>query len=137
MYSNQNTTDSVKNGSLFNPSKGDYLVFMAALLLVVGSFTYYWQSGLRAVQAEIRINGKFHQHVDLFHSQTLPIKGKLGLSIITVENGKIRFSDSPCNSKQCIHQGWLSGSGEIATCLPNEVSVHIAGPDPRFDSINF
>jgi hypothetical protein len=128
--------DSV-NGLAIRPSKGDYLVFVLALLIVFGSFGYFWQSGMRAVQAEIRVNGKFRQHVDLFQAQTLQIQGKLGLSIITIEKGRVRFSDSPCTSKQCIHQGWLSHGGEIATCLPNEVSVHIAGPDPLYDSINF
>jgi len=113
------------------------MVFVLALLIISASFDYFWQAGIRAQQTDIHVNGKFFQHVDLFQTQRLEIKGKLGLSVILVEDGKIRFIDSPCSAKRCIHQGWLSHSGEIATCLPNEVSVHIAGDNPLYDSINF
>ena len=129
--------DNNSDGLYVNPSKGDYLVFVLALLLVSSSFYYFWQPGLRAIHAEIRLNGKFLQRVDLYQEQTLDIVGKLGTSVISVNNGRIRFINSPCTTKQCIHQGWLSHAGEFAACLPNEVSISIAGPDPLYDSINF
>ncbi|MFV2056999.1 MAG: NusG domain II-containing protein [Thiohalomonadales bacterium] len=119
------------------PSRGDYLVFFLALLIVSSSFFYFWRPNLLADYAEVRINGKFLQRVDLYQEQTLNIVGKLGTSVISISHGKIRFLDSPCTSKQCIHQGWLAHAGEFAACLPNQISINIDGPDPQYDSINF
>jgi len=118
-------------------SIGDLVVLLATLLVVVALYLYYWQGNASAQQAIVMVSGKFWSNIDLHENQTIEIPGKLGTSIVSIRNGKIRFESSPCTTKQCIHQGWLHQGGEFAACLPNEVSVQIVGPDPRFDSINF
>jgi len=75
--------------------------------------------------------------LNLFQNQELHATGVLGNSHIRVLDGRVRFIDSPCPNKLCVHTGWLSQGGENATCLPNRVSVQILASDPRFDSINF
>jgi len=49
----------------------------------------------------------------------------------------VRFVQSPCTGKFCIHSGWLRHSGEVMACLPNGVFVELVGGERRFDSINF
>ncbi|NOZ52673.1 MAG: NusG domain II-containing protein [Gammaproteobacteria bacterium] len=118
-------------------SIGDWLVLLTALVLLVTLYNRYWQSDSSRNQAVIMVSGQFWSNIDLHENQTIEVPGKIGISIVNISNGKIHFSTSPCTTKQCIHQGWLHQGGEFAACLPNEVSIQIAGPDPRFDSINF
>jgi len=116
---------------------GDLVILLAALIVLVMLYLQYWHSNANGEQVVVMVSGKFWSNLDLYEDQVIEIPGKLGISIVSISNGKIRFRSSPCSTKQCIHQGWLHQGGEFAACLPNEVSVQIVGPDPRFDSINF
>ena len=118
-------------------SKGDYVVLVVAILVVAYSFVHYWQGMAFANQAFIHIHGKYWQTVDLYQNQIVTVKGSLGESKIEVSDGRVRFIESPCQNKICIHQGWLQHGGEVAACLPNEVSVQVSSPDPLYDSMNF
>ncbi|WP_455203365.1 NusG domain II-containing protein [Kaarinaea lacus] len=117
--------------------RGDYIVALSALILLIIMYAYFWRSALYGQQAAIAVQGQHWLNVNLAHDQIIDVPGKLGISTIHVHDGKIRFLRSPCDNKQCIHQGWLSQGGELAACLPNQVSVQILSDDPRFDSINF
>ncbi len=75
--------------------------------------------------------------VGLGEDRTIEIEGSRGKSMLEVSDGAIRFVDSPCRTKRCVHAGWLKLSGEFAACLPNQVSILIAGDKRRFDAINF
>lgn len=116
---------------------GDVFVFVSALILLGFLYSNYWRDAFLGNQAAIMIAGQHWSNVDLFQNQWIDVPGALGVSKIQVEDGKIRFVQSPCDSKQCIHQGWISQGGELAACLPNKVSVQVLSADPRFDSINF
>lgn len=121
----------------FRLTAGDKLILLLALLLVAFAYNAYWGSSVYGNQAAIMVSGKHKMSIDLYENRVFKVKGKLGESELQVVDGKIRFLSSPCDGKQCIYQGWISQSGEIAVCVPNEVSVRILGPDPRFDTMNF
>ncbi len=121
----------------FKMTAGDNLLLVMALLLVVASYNAFWGSSLYGNQAALFVSGKHKASIDLYENRIFKIRGKLGESELQVEDGKIRFLTSPCDGKQCIYQGWISQSGEIAACVPNGISVRILGPDPRFDTMNF
>ena len=116
---------------------GDAMVFVSALILLAILYSSYWRDAYLGNQAAIMIAGRHWLNVDLFQNQWIEVPGALGESKIQVKDGKIRFVQSPCDTKQCIHQGWISQGGELAACLPNKVSVQVLSADPRFDSINF
>ena len=42
-----------------------------------------------------------------------------------IEDHKIRFLESECPEKICVHTGWLSRENDIAACLPNRVTLYI------------
>ena len=121
----------------FRLTTGDGVILVLALSLVIGSYAAFWGPSLYGNQAAILVNGKHKMSIDLYENRLFKVKGKLGESELQVMDGKIRFLSSPCDGKQCIYQGWISQSGEIAACVPNGVSVRILGPDPRFDTMNF
>ncbi|MGD8560482.1 MAG: NusG domain II-containing protein [Gammaproteobacteria bacterium] len=118
-------------------TNGDRLLLLLAALILAALYGVYWGQGVYGNQAAIAVGGKHWSTIDLYQDQTLEVEGKLGISRLQVEDGNIRFTASPCDTKQCIHQGWIHQSGEIAACVPNGVSVRILGPDPRFDTMNF
>jgi hypothetical protein len=113
------------------------LIFLSALILLGFLYSSYWRDTYRGNQAAILVGGKHWMNVDLFQNQYIDVPGALGISKLQVEDGQIRFVQSPCDTKQCIHQGWISHGGELAACLPNTISVQILSADPRYDSINF
>ena len=64
------------------------------------------------------------------------VEGRLGASVIEVRAGQVRFNESPCVGRQCVHAGWLSRSGQVAACLPNGVVVEVTGGERLYDAIN-
>lgn len=62
---------------------------------------------------------------------TFVFEGRDGLSVtLQVEDGRIRFVESGCPDKVCVHTGWLSRGGQTAACLPAGVILRVeGGPD--------
>ena len=77
-------------------------------------------SGGAADKAIIRAGGKIFREVSLSLDQKIGDVGPLGVSIITIEKRKARITSDPSPRQYCIS---LRQTGEIAICLPNQVSV--------------
>ena len=114
----------------------DLLLLLIVLPLIVSLYIHAWSDGPARLAAIRDHDGKTRQ-VSLHKKQTLVVAGRLGTSTLQVDDGRIRFIDSPCTKKICIHSGWLKHNGEVTACLPNRVSIRLAGIEPGFDSINF
>jgi hypothetical protein len=95
-----------------------------------------WSGGV-ANKAIIRAGGKIFREVSLSNDQTIQVPGPLGVSIITIEKHKARITSDPSPRQYCVRQGWLQQSGEIAICLPNQVSVELTGGEKKYDSLNY
>ncbi|MEO7558260.1 MAG: NusG domain II-containing protein [Gammaproteobacteria bacterium] len=116
----------------------DAVVIALALILLPYLYLTYWGgAATQGEQARILRGGQQIALVSLHEHRHLSIAGVLGPSLLEIKDGKIRFIDSPCRNKQCVHSGWVSLGGEFAACLPNRISVQVVGREPRFDSINF
>lgn len=120
----------------------DRLLYLLTLLTLPLIFWTFWQPASQALQADIHVNGQYQQRVSLLQNRTLLVHGELGDSLLEIQDGKIRFKDSPCTIKRCVHSGWLKQSGEFSACIPNQVSIALLGSDShpgstQFDSINF
>ncbi|MGD8484727.1 MAG: NusG domain II-containing protein [Thioalkalispiraceae bacterium] len=118
----------------------DRVLYLLSLLLLPLVFWFFWQPVSQALQADIYLNGQYQQRVSLAHDRVLQIHGDQGDSVLQIKDGKIRFTDSPCTLKRCVHSGWLSHSGEFAACVPNKVSVALLGTTSasrHYDTINF
>ena len=94
-------------------------------------------SGDPAELAVIRSGGKVFSTVSLAKDQEIAVPGPLGTSIITIEKRRARISSDPSPRQYCVRQGWLQQAGEIALCLPNQVSVELTGKHKRYDSLNY
>ncbi|OAD21528.1 protein containing DUF1312 [Candidatus Thiomargarita nelsonii] len=115
----------------------DRIILSIALLLLVWLYLHYW-TGARAPAdyALILVANQAPIKLDLQHSQQIAIAGSDGESLIEVADGRIRFIASSCQSKHCIHAGWLTKGGDFVACLPNQVSIELHNAETaHFDAI--
>jgi hypothetical protein len=115
---------------------GDFITLLAGALFSVWISLAAWSGGA-ADTVVIRSGGKVFREVPLARDQQIEVPGPLGTSIITIEKGKARISSDPSPRQYCVRQGWLQKSGEIAVCLPNQVSVELTGGKKKYDSLNY
>lgn len=115
----------------------DKAIFVSAIILVAALYAIFWSGRADARHGEILVSGEKQYIIDLQEERQIKIDGKLGESIIEIKNGQARFVESPCSNKVCIRTGWIAQVNALAACLPNGVSLHLVGPNARFDSINF
>ena len=115
---------------------GDWLTLLLGSIFVVLLTLKLW-SGDLADKAIIRSGGKIFREVPLSRDQQIEVPGPLGVSIISIQNRKARIASDPSPRQYCVRQGWLQQAGEIALCLPNQVSVELAGSRKKYDSLNY
>jgi hypothetical protein len=118
------------------PLIGDWLVMAASLVAVVFMFQTFWQF-VPASQLKIRQGNQVIGTYDLNQMRELKITGPMGESLISINQGKVRFKQSPCHNQYCVHQGWLSRAGQVAICLPNQISLQLMGAKSSYDSLNY
>ena len=115
---------------------GDWLTLLLGSIFVVLLAFKLW-SGDLADKAIIRGGGKIFREVPLSRDQKIEVPGPLGISLIDIQNRKVRIASDPSPRQYCVRQGWLQQAGEIALCLPNQVSVELTGSKKRYDSLNY
>ncbi len=115
---------------------GDWLTLAAGSVFAVWLALTLWQGGI-ADKAVIRSGGKVFREVPLTRNQMIEVPGPLGISRIAIQDRQARIAADPSPRQYCVHQGWLKQAGEIAICLPNEVSVELSGGQRKYDSLNY
>ena len=115
---------------------GDWIVVLLGALLTTWLAATLWQGGI-ADKAIIRSGGKIFREVPLSRDQIIEVPGPLGISRIAIHKLQARIAADPSPRQYCVRQGWLKQAGEIAVCLPNQVSVELSGGRKRYDSLNY
>jgi hypothetical protein len=115
----------------------DAVVIVLAALLVGMAWGTLWPGGGPAGFVRITAPGSPDRELRLDHDRILEIRGRLGDSRLEVRDGQVRFVDSPCAGRVCVHTGWLSRSGQVAACLPNGIVVELAGGEREYDAVSF
>lgn len=115
---------------------GDWIVLGAGAIFSLWLVSIIWYSGAPD-KAIIRSGGKIFRELPLSHNLVLDVPGPLGISTITVHNRQARITSDPSPRQYCVRQGWLKQSGEIAICLPNQISLELSGSKKRYDSLSY
>lgn len=115
---------------------GDWLTLLLCSVCVVLLTLNLWNGGL-ADKAVIRSGGKIFREVPLSRDQQIEVPGLLGTSIIAIRSNKARIVSDPGPRQYCVRQGWLQQAGEIALCLPNQISLELTGSQKKYDSLNY
>jgi hypothetical protein len=115
---------------------GDWLTLLLGSMCIALITLKLWGGDL-ADKAIIRSGGKIFREVPLSRDQRIEVPGPLGISIINIKQRKARIASDPSPRQYCVRQGWLQQAGEIALCLPNQVSIELTGSYKRYDSLNY
>lgn len=115
---------------------GDWLTLLLGSLFVVALTLKLWNGDL-ADKAIIRSGGKIFQVAPLSRDQQIAVPGRLGISMVSIKQRKARIASDPSPRQYCVRQGWLQQAGEIALCLPNQVSIELVGSKKKYDSLSY
>lgn len=115
---------------------GDWFTLLAGALFTVWLASLVWQGGATD-KAIIRSGGKIFRELPLSRDLDLEVPGPLGISIITIRNHQARIASDPSPRQYCVRQGWLKQAGEVAICLPNQISIELAGSKKSYDSLSY
>lgn len=96
-----------------------------------------WSGAERADRVLVRQGGAQVAQLDLRRDQSYTVRGPLGVSAIEIKARRVRVARDPSPRQHCVRQGWLARAGETALCLPNQVSVQVAGAVNRYDTLNY
>ncbi|MHB8848624.1 MAG: NusG domain II-containing protein, partial [Burkholderiales bacterium] len=116
--------------------RGDLAVLLIGLLAVVVLGVHYWSAsaGDRVI---IKRGGALFLSASLDRPFKVSVPGPLGVTKIEVLQQKARVLSDPGPRQLCVRQGWISRAGEVAICLPNQVSMEIVGRVRAYDSLNY
>ena len=59
------------------------------------------------------------------------------VSLIAIHDRRARIAQDPSPRQYCVKQGWLARQGEMAVCLPNQVSLELAGAKKLYDTLSY
>lgn len=115
--------------------KGDVAILVLAAVLVGGAYGVFWTERTPGRTVLVSVDGRVVEELALDADADLHVEGLIGVSRVLVEDGRVRFVDSPCHARYCVHAGWLSRGGQVAACLPNGVVVEVEGGERAYDAI--
>jgi len=104
------------------------LGLLAAALLAWGMFAFFVAG--KGTYAEIYYYGDKVKTVNLSRDQEFSLP-RAPQVIFTVKHNAIAFTYSDCPDQVCVREGWLSGQGQFAACLPNGLSLWVRGGEDR------
>jgi len=115
----------------------DWFVLVLCVAFIISLYVRFWKADESAQQVEILVQGEKQYILDLKQDRKITVQGKQGESLIEIKDGKARFISSSCNTSFCVRNGWQQHGGDFVACLPNAVSLHLAGGSKLYDAINF
>lgn len=130
-------SETIANKNLHaKPLAGDWLVIAASLITIVFLFQTLWQGG-QASRLIIRQGDHIYATLSLDQKRSLEIPGPLGISRVEIDHGRARVASDPGKHQYCVKQGWINQAGQVAMCLPNQVSIELLGARKQYDSLNY
>ncbi len=117
-----------------NTTTADRILFSALILMSISGFFLIREALPESRTVQIEVNDHPVYILPLDKSRIVSVKGTEGITFIEIKDHKVRVTDSPCNNKLCIQQGWLR-SGAIV-CLPNKVIVTIGNYDKNHKTVD-
>lgn len=75
----------------------------------------------------IEVNQRMAKRAPLSKNQIIPVKGKLGVTLVEIRDGRAHILRSPCKNKICIKSGYIQYADRLVACIPNRVVVKIEG----------
>ena len=118
----------MKNALRLAFRRGDLLAIALVVLLAAGVAAAFAlpAGGQQDTVVQIWQDGELVRELSPDADTSLEICGDY-LNTISLQDGRVCFSDSDCPGRDCVHSGWISAAGRSLVCLPNRVEIRIAG----------
>lgn len=116
--------------------RGDLGVLLIGIVAIVMLAAHFW-TGSAGDRLVIKRGGAVFLNASLARAFNVSVPGPLGVTKIEVLQQKARVLSDPGPRQLCVRQGWISRAGEVAICLPNQVSMEIVGRVRAYDSLNY
>lgn len=108
--------------------KSDIIIISILLIISLLSWGIYnFTFSKKSAKAEIYYYSELAETIDLNtgEEKTFSISQNPHVVFHLYKDGNIRFEESDCPDKVCIHAGKLHTIGETAACLPNGIILKI------------
>lgn len=117
----------------------DKILLVVILIACIAGFIFvkikYIRSYLKPGIVIIEVEGKEVRRINLPSVENVKIKGARGVTLVEVQEHKVRVFESDCPNQTCVKQGWISYKGQNIICVPNQVVVRIEGENESYDAI--
>ena len=114
--------------------KRDIILIASILIVAIAFFLIVELTKEEGAGVTVKVDGVKVAEYSLSKNGTYPLNG--GTNILVIENGKAYLTDANCPDKLCVHQGKISRTGEVITCLPNKLTVTVFGAEESVDLIS-
>ena len=114
--------------------KRDIILIASILAVAIALFLIVELTKEEGAGVVVKVDGVEVAEYSLSKSGTYPLNG--GTNILVIEDGRAYLSDANCPDKLCVHQGKISRTGEVITCLPNKLTVTVFGAEASVDLIS-
>lgn len=114
--------------------KRDIILIASILVVAIAFFLIVELTKEEGAGVVVKVDGVEVAEYSLSKSGTYPLNG--GTNILVIEDGRAYLSDANCPDKLCVHQGKISRTGEVITCLPNKLTVTVFGAKESVDLIS-
>lgn len=108
------------------------------IFLILFSFSYFFlqdfflsPASYILIEVDNRLIGKFK----LSQEKLIDVQGKIGTSVVRINDGNVRIIESPCPHKLCMK----NRIGNLIVCIPNGVVIKFMnndGENLKYDSIS-
>ena len=82
----------------------------------------------------IRVDGQEVGRYALSENGTYELNG--GTNVLRIEDGVAYVTEADCPDKLCVHQGGISKTNQVITCLPNKLTVTVYGAEESTELIS-
>ena len=107
--------------------KRDIILILSVLIIAGALFLVLEMSKSEGARVIVKIDGVEVAEYSLSENGSYDLNG--GTNILVIENGIAWLSDATCPDKLCVHQGKISKTGEVITCLPNKLTITVYGAE--------
>jgi len=105
--------------------KRDIILICSVLLIAIALYLVVELTKEEGARVVVKVDGVETAEYPLSKNGKYELNG--GTNILIIEDGKAYLSDANCPDKLCVHQGKISKTGEVITCLPNKLTVTVYG----------
>ena len=79
----------------------------------------------------VMVDGREEMRIPLDATEKILVEGRIGLSEIRVESGRVWIEEAPCPHKTCMKMGKIRLPGDVLVCIPNRIVLRIEGENEK------